>query len=68
MSDEQWSRVLDVSLTGTMRVTRAALRPMLARDRSVIVLNASVLDWRAQGGQSQYAAAKAGVIAFTRWV
>jgi 3-oxoacyl-[acyl-carrier protein] reductase len=68
MTDEQWSRVLDVSLTGTMRVTRAALRPMLARGSGVIVNNASVLGWRAQAGQSHYAAAKAGVMAFTRCV
>jgi 3-oxoacyl-[acyl-carrier protein] reductase len=68
MSDEQWSRVLDVSLTGTMRVTRAALKAMLARGSGVIVNNASVLGWRAQAGQSHYAAAKAGVMAFTRCV
>jgi 3-oxoacyl-[acyl-carrier protein] reductase len=68
MTDEQWLRVLDVSLTGTMRVTRAALRPMLARGSGVIVNNASVLGWRAQAGQSHYAAAKAGVMAFTRCV
>jgi 3-oxoacyl-[acyl-carrier protein] reductase len=68
MTDEQWLRVLDVSLTGTMRVTRATLRPMLARGSGVIVNNASVLGWRAQAGQSHYAAAKAGVMAFTRCV
>lgn len=68
MSDEQWQRVLDVSLTGTMRVTRAAIRSMLARSHGVIVNNASVLGWRAQAGQSHYAAAKAGVMAFTRCV
>jgi 3-oxoacyl-[acyl-carrier protein] reductase len=68
MTDEQWQRVLDVSLTGTMRVTRAALKPMLARGQGVIVNNASVLGWRAQAGQSHYAAAKAGVMAFTRCV
>jgi 3-oxoacyl-[acyl-carrier protein] reductase len=68
MTDEQWQRVLDVSLTGTFRMTRAALRPMLARGSGVIVNNASVLGWRAQAGQSHYAAAKAGVMAFTRCV
>jgi 3-oxoacyl-[acyl-carrier protein] reductase len=68
MSDEQWQRVLDVSLTGTMRVTRAALRSMLPRNQGVIVNNASVLGWRAQAGQAHYAAAKAGVMAFTRCV
>lgn len=66
MNDEQWSRVLDVSLTGTMRCMRAALRHMTARGSGVIVNNASVLGWRAQKGQSHYAAAKAGVMALTR--
>ena len=41
---------------------------MLARGSGVIVNNASVLGWRAQAGQSHYAAAKAGVMAFTRCV
>ncbi len=68
MSDAQWSRVLDVTLTGTMRVTRAFLPHMLARGAGAIVNNASVLGWRAQAGQSHYAAAKAGVMAFTRCV
>ena len=68
MSDAQWSRVLDVTLTGTMRVTRAFLPHMLARAQGSIVNNASVLGWRAQPGQSHYAAAKAGVMAFTRCV
>jgi 3-oxoacyl-[acyl-carrier protein] reductase len=68
MTDAQWSRVLDVTLTGTMRVTRAFLPHMLARGRGAIVNNASVLGWRAQPGQSHYAAAKAGVMAFTRCV
>jgi len=66
MSDEEWDRVLDVTLTGTMRMTRAALRRMIPRRSGVIVNNASVLGWRAQKGQSHYAAAKAGVMAFTR--
>ena len=68
MSDEQWSRVLDVSLTGTFRMTRAALRAMLPQGRGVIINNASVLGWRAQAGQAHYAAAKAGVMALTRCV
>jgi 3-oxoacyl-[acyl-carrier protein] reductase len=66
MTDEQWSRVLDVSLTGTFRCTRAALRHMQPRSSGVIVNNASVLGWRAQAGQAHYAAAKAGVMALTR--
>ena len=67
MTDEQWSLVLDVTLTGTFRCTRAALRHLYARgEGGVIVNNASVLGWRAQAGQSHYAAAKAGVMALTR--
>jgi 3-oxoacyl-[acyl-carrier protein] reductase len=66
MTDEQWSRVLDVTLTGTFRCTRAALQHMIPRRRGVIVNNASVLAWRAQAGQAHYAAAKAGVMALTR--
>jgi 3-oxoacyl-[acyl-carrier protein] reductase len=65
MTDEQWSKVLDVTLNGTFRCTRAALRHM--RDSGgVIVNNASVVGWRAQAGQAHYAAAKAGVMALTR--
>ncbi|ETK37052.1 SDR family oxidoreductase [Microbispora sp. ATCC PTA-5024] len=66
MTDEQWSRVLDVTLNGTMRCTRAALARMQPRGRGVVVNNASVLGWRAQEGQAHYAAAKAGVMALTR--
>ncbi|HET7654821.1 MAG TPA: SDR family oxidoreductase [Acidimicrobiales bacterium] len=68
MTDEQWSSVLDVTLNGTMRCTRAALKRMVPRRRGVIVNNASVIGWRAQAGQSHYAAAKAGVMALTRCV
>lgn len=67
MTDEQWSRVLDVTLTGTMRCTRAALRQLVAQGTGgAVVNNASVLGWRAQAGQAHYAAAKAGVMALTR--
>lgn len=66
MTDEQWHRVLDVTLTSVFRVTRAFLPAMYARSAGAIVNNASVLGWRAQKGQAHYAAAKAGVMAFTR--
>lgn len=68
MTDEQWSKVLDVTLNGTFRMTRAVLPHMQERGSGAIVNNASVLGWRAQPGQSHYAAAKAGVMAFTRCV
>jgi 3-oxoacyl-[acyl-carrier protein] reductase len=66
MTDEQWFRVLDVTLNGTFRCTRAALRHMLPRGTGVIVNNSSVIGWRAQARQAHYAAAKAGVMALTR--
>jgi 3-oxoacyl-[acyl-carrier protein] reductase len=67
MTDEQWLRVLDVTLNGTFRCTRAALRQMVAQGHGgAVVNNASVLGWRAQAGQAHYAAAKAGVMALTR--
>ncbi len=66
MTDDQWSRVLDVTLNSVFRMTRAFLPSMYARKSGVIVNNASVLGWRAQKGQAHYAAAKAGVMAFTR--
>jgi 3-oxoacyl-[acyl-carrier protein] reductase len=67
MTDEMWLRVLDVSLNGTFRCTRAALRQMVEQGHGgAVVNNASVLGWRAQPGQAHYAAAKAGVMALTR--
>ncbi len=66
MSDEQWHRVIDVTLHGTFRMLRAVLPHMTGRRSGVIVNNASVLGWRAQEGQAHYAAAKAGVMALTR--
>jgi 3-oxoacyl-[acyl-carrier protein] reductase len=66
MSDEEWRKVLDITLTGTFRMTRAMLKRMQPRGRGVIVNNASVLGWRGQKEQAHYAAAKAGVMALTR--
>ncbi len=67
MTDEDWDRVLDVTLTSVMRATRAALRYFReAGHGGAIVNNASVLGWRAQHSQAHYAAAKAGVMALTR--
>ena len=66
MTDDQWSRVLDVTLNSVFRMTRAFLPHMQDRKSGAIVNNASVLGWRAQKGQAHYAAAKAGVMAFTR--
>ena len=67
MTDDEWDRDLDVTLTSVFRAPRAALRNFRdAAHGGVIVNNASVLGWRAQHSQSHYAAAKAGVMALTR--
>ena len=66
MEDAEWHKVLDVTLTGTFRMMRAALKVMQPRGTGVIINNASVLGWRAQVEQAHYAAAKAGVMALTR--
>jgi len=67
MTDEQWSRVLDVTLTGTFRCTRAALRQLVAQGHGGAVVN-TPRSWAGapQPGQAHYAAAKAGVMALTR--
>tara|TARA_B100001996_G_scaffold4554_1_gene3847 strand:- start:631 stop:1413 length:783 start_codon:yes stop_codon:yes gene_type:complete len=67
MSNDAWDLVMDITLNGTMKIMRAAI-PILKDSQGVIVNNASVLGWRAQAGQSHYAAAKAGVMALTRCV
>jgi 3-oxoacyl-[acyl-carrier protein] reductase len=67
MTDDQWGKVLDITLTGTFRCVREAGQVMQRQGRGgVIVNNASVIGWRAQEGQAHYAAAKAGVMALTR--
>ena len=67
MSNDAWNLVMDVTLNGAMKMMRAAI-PILKETQGIIVNNASVLGWRAQAGQSHYAAAKAGVMALTRCV
>lgn len=66
LTDDQWSKVIDVTLTGTFRCLRAALPHLYEQGDGVVVNNASVLGWRAQERQGHYAAAKAGVMALTR--
>ena len=67
MDDAEWDKVIQVTLYGTMRMTRHMMRVMKEKGQGgVIVNNASVLGWRAQKEQAHYAAAKAGVMALTR--
>jgi 3-oxoacyl-[acyl-carrier protein] reductase len=68
LKDEEWSRVLDVNLTAAFRLTRAALGPMMRQRFGRVINVASVVGLRANAGQANYAAAKGGLIAFTRTV
>jgi len=66
ISDEQWQRVLDVNLKGVFNCTKAVARPMM-RARSGRIINiSSVVGVTGNTGQAAYAAAKAGIIGFTK--
>jgi 3-oxoacyl-[acyl-carrier protein] reductase len=68
LSDEDWNRVLEVNLTAAFRLTRAVLRSMIRERHGRVINVASVVALRANPGQANYAAAKAGLLAFTRTV
>jgi 3-oxoacyl-[acyl-carrier protein] reductase len=68
LSDEEWSIVLDTNLSAAFRLTRRALRGMLRARTGRIVNISSVAGLRANPGQANYAAAKAGLMAFTKTV
>lgn len=68
LKDEDWDAVLQTNLTGTMYCTRAVMRPML-RQRSGRIINiSSVIGIMGNPGQASYAAAKAGIIGFTKTI
>jgi 3-oxoacyl-[acyl-carrier protein] reductase len=68
LDDADWDVVLDTNLTAAFRATRRAVRPMLKARRGRIVNIASVVGLRANPGQANYAASKAGLIAMTKTV
>ena len=67
-SDDEWDTVIDTNLTAAFRLTRRALRPMIQARFGRIVNIASVVGPRANAGQANYAAAKAGLIGMTKTV
>jgi 3-oxoacyl-[acyl-carrier protein] reductase len=66
LGDEEWSAVIETDLTAAFRLTRRALKPMLRARAGRIVNISSVVGLRANPGQANYAAAKAGLIALTK--
>ena len=68
LEDEQWDTVLLTNLTAAFRMTRRAMRPMIKARYGRIVNVASVVGPRANAGQANYAAAKAGLIGMTKTI
>jgi len=68
LTDEEWDEVIETNLGGAFRLTRLALRSMLRARFGRIVNVASIVGPRANAGQANYAAAKAGLIGMTRTV
>jgi 3-oxoacyl-[acyl-carrier protein] reductase len=68
LGDDDWDRILETNLSGAFRVTRRALGGMVRARFGRIVSIASVVGQRANPGQANYAASKAGLVAFTRTV
>jgi 3-oxoacyl-[acyl-carrier protein] reductase len=68
LGDEEWSAVLDTNLSAAFRLIRRGVRPMIRARYGRVVNIASVVGPRANAGQANYAAAKAGLIGLTKTV
>jgi 3-oxoacyl-[acyl-carrier protein] reductase len=68
LEDDDWTRVIDTNLTAAFRLTRRAMRPMIKARYGRVINVASVVGPRANAGQANYAAAKAGLIGMTKTV
>ncbi len=66
MKDEDWQAILDTNLTSVYRTSKAVMRGMMKARRGRIVNIASVIGLTGNPGQANYAAAKAGIIAFSK--
>src|ERR1044071_3555253 len=66
MKDEEWEKVLQVNLTGTFRLTRAAMRGMMRRRHGRVINITSIVGVTGNPGQANYAAAKAGLIGMSK--
>lgn len=66
MKDEDWQAILDTNLTSVFRASKAVMRGMMKARRGRIISIASVVGLTGNPGQANYAAAKAGIIAFSK--
>jgi len=66
MKDEDWQAILDTNLSSVFRTSKAVMRGMMKARRGRIINIASVIGVTGNAGQSNYAAAKAGIIAFSK--
>ena len=66
MKDEEWNSIIETNLTSLYRLSKACLRPMMKARRGRIISIASVVGATGNAGQTNYAAAKAGMIGFTK--
>lgn len=66
MSDDQWSRVLDVNLTSVFRLSREAIKGMMKRRSGRIINITSIVGVTGNAGQANYAASKAGLIGLSK--
>ena len=68
IDDEDWAKVIDTNLSGAFRLPRRALRPMIRARYGRVINIASVVGLRANPGQANYAASKAGLVAMTKTI